>query len=231
MNSSIFPWKTLAIASTGLVILFIGGFLISGNQPVQSKQTANRVYKAATPVVSGDPVLVASVDKDKTPPTKNTPPVAPGKPKPHAKHSKKHVPAAEAIVIAPTADANNSSVAEPLSIMDKVVVDKEEGGTSLSEMVVMGAGAVSDEDAHPKIGWTGYKQYLREKAIAPDGKPGTVKVTFTVNSNGTCTDFNIKKSLNATADQKAIDLIKNGPTWKCSADGLAAEASVNVDFH
>jgi hypothetical protein len=211
MNSSIFPWKTLAIASSGLVVLFIGGFLVSGNQPVQSHQTS-QTYK--TPVNGGSGGVV--------PGTGNVTPVttkAVAKPKPPHKKAKK-------ITVKST---------------DSVKATVSDEPTPLDEMIVMGmaeqANKASDDngsnikEAHPKNGWVGFDTYLKQKAISPDGKTGTVKLSFIVNSDGSYTGFKIRNGLSDATNQKAIDLIKNGPVWVSNADGSAKETTVNVDFH
>jgi len=214
MNSSIFPWKTLAIASAGLILLFIGGFLISGNQPVQSQQT-KQVYKAPVNTVAGGTTPAA---------VKIDPPVTATKhkPVPHKKAAKK--------ITVKAVDPAKSPV--------NITQDEQ---TPLDEMVVMGMAKQGDnkvavesssiKEAHPKNGWSGFDNYLKEKAVSPDGRAGTVKLSFTVNNDGSYTGFKIRNGLTDVANQKAIELIKNGPAWTCNADGSTKETTVNVEFH
>src|ERR1700761_5764479 len=152
MNSSIFPWKTVAIASTGLVVLFAGGFLISGNQPVQSQQPAKRSYKVIAAATQADPALATPADKKLT--AKIDSPVTVAKQKQHPQYANKKHPKTTAVVAKPADTV--AVVKEPLSLSDMVVLDKQEGATPLSEMVIMGMGGQANEDngdlAHPKIG-------------------------------------------------------------------------------
>jgi hypothetical protein len=218
MNSNIFPWKTLAIASSAVIILFIGGFLISGNQPVQSRQT--HAYKAPANTSGGGDVASTAINSK--PLTNIVPPVVAAKPKP--------VPPKKAIKKTKAKSADNAT--------SESVTPVEE--TPLDEMVVIGMSTQKAEvkpseeaatEAHPKNGWASFDNYLKEKAISPDGKYGTVKLTFTVNNDGTCTGFKIKNGLTEAANQKAIDLVKNGPVWTCNANGSTKETTLNVDFH
>lgn len=219
MKNSIFPWKTLAIASSALIILFIGGFLISGNQPVQSQQTTNS-YKAPVNTAGGSGIPSASINNK--PSANIVPPVATAKPKP--------VPPKRSTKKAKAKSADNAA-SEPVATVEE---------TPLDEMVVVGMSTQKAEakpseetatEAHPKNGWTNFDNYLKEKAVSPDGKYGTVKLTFTVNNDGTCTGFKIKNGLTEVANQKAIDLVKNGPVWTCNANGSTKETTLNVDFH
>lgn len=112
----------------------------------------------------------------------------------------------------------------------KVVLnpDKE----ALAEVVTVGYGTKSKSAAaHPQGEMAGFKKYLQTNAIAAEGDAsGTVAVQFTVNADGSLTDFKIKKSLSATADQKAIDLIKAGPTWVGNGNGKPEQVTVKVKF-
>jgi len=207
MNNSIFPWKTLAIASAALIVLFVGGFLISGNQPVESKQT----YKAPANTASNG---VAAANTNKIEPQ-------------NYQQASKPLPGKKAVKKKPTETVDTS----------KSAVTEEEA-TPIDEMVVMGMAAQADKatvasirEAHPKIGWGNFENYIKEKAVSPDGKAGTVKVAFIVNTDGTCDNFKVKSGLTEAADQKAIELIKNGPSWTGNADGQARETTVNVEFH
>jgi hypothetical protein len=218
MNSNIFPWKTLAIASSAVIILFIGGFLISGNQPVQSRQT--HAYKAPANTAGGGGVPSAAINSK--PSANIVPPVVAAKPKPAS--VKKPAKKAKA----KSADNTTSESVTPVE------------ATPLDEMIVVGMSTQKAEvkpteetatEAHPKNGWTSFDNYLKEKAVSPDGKYGTVKLAFTVNNDGTCTGFKIKNGLTEAANQKAIDLVKNGPVWTCNANGSTKETTLNVDFH
>jgi hypothetical protein len=117
----------------------------------------------------------------------------------------------------------------------KVELDQVKG--ALSEVAVVGYGAKKDADgepaaesAHPQDGWSSLKKYLQTNAFLTDGTTGSVSIAFTVDTNGTLSDFKIKKSLNATADQKAIDLIKAGPSWVGNNNRKPEQVTVKVKF-
>ena len=120
---------------------------------------------------------------------------------------------------------------------DSLRVELKPGANSLSEVVVTGYGSKKEgddepaaESAHPKDGWGSLKKYLQANAYLADGTSGTVTLLFTVDIDGTLTDFKIKKSLNTTADQKAIDLIKNGPSWDGNSTNKPEQVTVKVKF-
>lgn len=117
----------------------------------------------------------------------------------------------------------------------KVELDQIKG--ALSEVVVTGYGTKKDADgepsaesAHPQDGWGTLKKYLQTNAFLTDGTTGSVSVVFTVDTNGALSDFKIKKSLNTTADQKAIDLIKTGPSWVGNNNHKPEQVTFKVKF-
>jgi len=112
----------------------------------------------------------------------------------------------------------------------KVVLNPD--NDALAEVTVAGNDKVSKTvAAHPQGEMAGLKKYLQANAIVPEGDAtGTVSVQFTVNTDGSLSDFKIKKSLSAVADQKAIDLIKAGPTWVGNSNGKPEQVTVKVKF-
>lgn len=121
---------------------------------------------------------------------------------------------------------------------DSLKVELNPSG-ALNEVVVVGYGVKKNADdepapvvsAHPQGSMSAFKKYLQANAVLPDSDvTGTVSVTFTVENDGSLSDFKIKKSLSPAADQKAIDLIKAGPTWIGSSNGNAEQVSVKVKF-
>ncbi|WDF77451.1 carboxypeptidase-like regulatory domain-containing protein [Mucilaginibacter sp. KACC 22773] len=112
----------------------------------------------------------------------------------------------------------------------KVVLNPD--NDALAEVTVAGNDKVSKTvAAHPQGEMAGLKKYLQANATVPEGDAtGTVSVLFTVNTDGTLSDFKIKKSLSAVADQKAIDLIKAGPTWVGNSNGKPEQVTVKVKF-
>jgi TonB family protein len=106
---------------------------------------------------------------------------------------------------------------------------------ALNEVVVTGYSNSVDHDipqykARPKQGWDSFKKYLKAKSVVTDGTEGSVKLLFTVNQYGQISDIKILKSLNASADAKAIDLIKNGPGWFGNTNNKPEVVKVKVDF-
>ncbi len=108
---------------------------------------------------------------------------------------------------------------------------------SLNEVVVTHNNYAPDETetvpvqtAHPAAGWGSFKKYLAKNMVSPDGKTGTVKVTFNVYPNGTLVNFKIVSSLSAAADQKALEIIKTGPGWTGSSDGKAEAVTLKIKF-
>ncbi|WDF55055.1 TonB family protein [Mucilaginibacter sp. KACC 22063] len=97
--------------------------------------------------------------------------------------------------------------------------------------VVVGYGEQKQQiiTAHPVNGWKAFKNYLKANAAAQT-KGGVVKVKFTVNIDGSLSDFIIVKSLNEVADITAIALIKNGPKWQPNANNKAESIKVKIRF-
>jgi TonB family protein len=112
----------------------------------------------------------------------------------------------------------------------KVILNPD--NDALAEVTTVGYDKASKTvAAHPQGEMAGFKKYLQANAIAADGDAtGTVSVLFTVNTDGSLSDFKIKKSLSAVADQKAIDLIKAGPTWVGNSNGKPEQVTVKVKF-
>ncbi|PJJ80216.1 carboxypeptidase-like regulatory domain-containing protein [Mucilaginibacter auburnensis] len=92
------------------------------------------------------------------------------------------------------------------------IVALEPENASLSEVVVVKT-VDKTGGAHPKNGWENYRKYLNANAVSPDGNKGTYRVSFTVEKDGTLSNFQINKAGDDAAGQKAIQLIKNGPEW------------------
>jgi outer membrane biosynthesis protein TonB len=118
---------------------------------------------------------------------------------------------------------------------DSLKVELNDASSSLNEVVVTRNRKDADEEppaenAHPQNSWSSFKKYLQSNAVLPDGAIGNVNVTFTVAADGSLGDFKIKKSLNAIADQKAIDLIKNGPSWIGNNNQKTEQVTVKVKF-
>jgi len=117
---------------------------------------------------------------------------------------------------------------------DSLRVELKDASNSLNEVVVTKKDGEPTEpiqqNAKPQTGWSSFKKYLQTNATLPDGATGNVTVSFTVGADGSLNDFKIKKSLNTVADQKAIDLIKNGPSWIGNNNHKPETVTVKVKF-
>lgn len=67
---------------------------------------------------------------------------------------------------------------------------------------------------HPAIGWKAFREYLRKNAFLETGETGVVKLAFTVDTAGIIKGIRVIKGKNVAMNQKAVDLIVNGPDWK-----------------
>ncbi len=101
-------------------------------------------------------------------------------------------------------------------MLNEVVIAKPEG---------------TQPDAQPKNGWENFQKYLNANSVLPNGKTGSSRVSFTVQKDGTLSNFEINKADNDMAGQKAIQLIKNGPEWVGSPQGQPKKITVTVQFH
>lgn len=110
---------------------------------------------------------------------------------------------------------------------DSVRVALQAHASALAEVVVVNPGPVIKE-AHPQMGWDNYNKYLQRQAIGD--KAGTVRLSFKVSSKGELSEFRVLNSLDADADKKAIDLIKNGPRWNGDAGGKTKTVKLNIEF-
>lgn len=117
---------------------------------------------------------------------------------------------------------------------DSINVALQPANISLSEAVVVGYGsskkAAEIKEAHPAIGWDAYKQYLKKQAVLPNGATGRVDISFTVDTKGKPGNFHIDRGLNDEANQKAVDLVKNGPVWLPNKNGNPETLKLKIHF-
>lgn len=115
---------------------------------------------------------------------------------------------------------------------DSLLIAMVPSQNSLSEVVVVNKNdnARKIKEAHPINGWDDYNEYLKDNAISPDGKKGTVKLTFAVNPDGSLTEFEIIKSLSDEIDQQAIALVKDGPKWMADVSGQPKKVKLSIKF-
>lgn len=115
---------------------------------------------------------------------------------------------------------------------DSLVIAMQPNSQSLNEVVVVGYGTRQQEyqAARPENGWSAFKKYLKDHAVSPDGKVGTVKLSFTVNTDNTLSDFKILKSVSAKTDSAAIDLVNDGPGWLRNSDNKPEKVKLRIKF-
>ncbi len=112
-----------------------------------------------------------------------------------------------------------------VSMVESLVMDF----TAKKKMDVSATSSLISEEARPKAGWNAFQKYMSTVAISPDGKCGDVKLSFTVDAKGTINDCKVVTGLSEAADKKAVELIKNGPSWVNTTDTKAV--SVTINFH
>ncbi|PLW89150.1 energy transducer TonB [Mucilaginibacter sp.] len=79
------------------------------------------------------------------------------------------------------------------------------------------------------IGMPAYRRYLDKNARLP-GVAGTVTLQFTVDSKGALSNFKVISGLGKAADNKAINLVKNGPGWLPSSAGITETVKLAIQF-
>ncbi len=114
---------------------------------------------------------------------------------------------------------------------DSLIVALRPNGNSLAEVVITGPGNEQQQlFARPAGGWDDFNKYLKESAISPDGKTGTVKVSFTVNPDNSLSGFKVLKGISAKTDTAAVELIRNGPEWLRNSNNKAEKVKVRIKF-
>jgi outer membrane biosynthesis protein TonB len=83
----------------------------------------------------------------------------------------------------------------------------------------------------PLNGWKSYREYIKQKAVMPDGETGKIKLAFVVYANGNIDDFKIIRGQSEAMNQKAIEIIKNGPEWRGDADDKPKQVRLKIKFH
>ncbi len=114
---------------------------------------------------------------------------------------------------------------------DSLVVALRPNASSLADVVVTGySGEPQQSFAKPTGGWDAFKKYLKENAASPDGKTGTVKISFVVNSDNSLSGFKVIKGISAKTDTAAVKLIRNGPDWLKNSNNKPEKVKVRVKF-
>jgi hypothetical protein len=119
-----------------------------------------------------------------------------------------------------------------VSDQDSLVIAMEPSKGALNEVVVTGYGTAKKQKVkpYPISGQKQFDEYLQQNATSPDGKTGAVKLSFVVNTDGSLSDFKIRKGLSEEANNKAIGLIKDGPEWRSGNSGKPEKVEVTINF-
>lgn len=114
--------------------------------------------------------------------------------------------------------------------------------TQLSEVVVTGYGGSSDRDdytpsielAHPEPGYREFRKYLETNQRYPEAAKaskteGRVTIEFSVEPDGSLSNFTVIRGIGSGCDEELIRLIKEGPRWIATRrDGVAVKDNVRV---
>lgn len=127
------------------------------------------------------------------------------------------------------------------------VIQLQPQANAMNEVVVTGYGAKRREifkdnskpqkeflskKAVPADGWPAYQSYLEvnKKAVNPDSTlKGNETISFLVNKEGALSSFKVEQSLSPAHDSAAIQLIRQGPSWKL-LKGKKIRAWVTIPF-
>ena len=126
-------------------------------------------------------------------------------------------------------------------------INLEPDYTALGEVVVSGYSEASKKDrttsytaAKPIDGYPNFNRYLKDNLEYPEEAraeniKGRVTVEFTVEADGSLTNFEIIKGLGFGCDEEAIRLIKEGPQWQARTQGanqtpVSSQVKVRIRF-
>lgn len=81
--------------------------------------------------------------------------------------------------------------------------------------------------SEPLIGWIAYKKYINDHVEQTLLGKGDVTLIFDISTFGRPIDIQIKKTATYSLNQKAIQIIQNGPDWKKGNDGKKIEVKIS----
>ncbi len=111
---------------------------------------------------------------------------------------------------------------------DSIVVVMEPSEALLSEVSVVDHRTKATKP-EPEIGWRAYNRYIRKGARQIKGPNGQVTLTFTIDDEGTPTEIRIIHTTDASLDERAIQLVREGSKWKPGRNG-ERKAELRVKF-
>lgn len=98
----------------------------------------------------------------------------------------------------------------------------------LQEVAVSRANRNAKIKSEPLIGWVAYKKYITDNTYQTLLGNGNVTLVFDISNFGRPIDIRIKKSSNPALNQRAQQIIQNGPDWRKGNDGKKIE--VRMEF-
>jgi hypothetical protein len=108
------------------------------------------------------------------------------------------------------------------------IVQLEPSFAQLDEVVVVGYGGKSPKvKSEPLVGWVAYKKYINDNSYQTLLGKGSVTLIFDISTFGRPIDITVKKTSNPELNQKAIQIIQNGPDWKKGNDGKKIEVKIS----
>jgi len=123
---------------------------------------------------------------------------------------------------------------------DSLLIAMQPMGNALAEVTIIGYGTQKkttvtgsvatikqDTSQSPQ---SSLKKYLKDNAISPDGKTGTVKLSFTVNADNTLSNFKVIESVSPQTDNAAIALVKSYRGWAKDTSDKHGNVEVKVKF-
>lgn len=123
---------------------------------------------------------------------------------------------------------------------DSLIVSMQPINNALAEVMITGYGTQkktvvtasvatikkdTSQSSQPTL-----KKYLKDNAISPDGKTGTVKLSFIVNPDNTLSNFKVIESVSPQTDNAAIALVKNYPGWVKDTTNKPENIKLKVKF-
>ena len=82
----------------------------------------------------------------------------------------------------------------------------------------------------PLGGWKSYEAYIKENAVMPNGETGRVKLSFIVTLKGEISNVKVLRGHNEAMNQKAVELVKNGPRWEPGTDEGGRPVRLKIRF-
>jgi TonB family protein len=146
-----------------------------------------------------------------------------------------------------------------ISDYNDVTIELSEDLVALDEVVVVGYGTMKNSDVtgaamvvedasesntpptimppKPVNGLSSYKVYIKENIkynkLPVFEKPVVVKLSFTVNKNGSVQNITVKKSAGEEFDKEAVRLVKEGPRWNPGTENgipVSREVTIKIKF-